>query len=174
MTTRNLLASLAVAVFVSACAVVDVGETCATYSDVQVPAMPTGAGSLATEFSVKDLGPFASLASSGFTLSFTRAEVRTTSGIDSLDFVRDASLAVASGNPASSLPKIQVLACDDCDVGSGGDTLVVTGSGGSIAGAPYVASGSLAVTVGLVGKVPAVAWTMDVDVCMSGSAAFSL
>nr|HEX4312532.1 hypothetical protein [Kofleriaceae bacterium] len=164
---RVLLSLLAV----SGCAVVDVGETCMTYSDIQVPAMPTGATSLATSFSLDDLGPFSSLAGDGFTLSFTRAEVRTTSGIDNFGFVRDATVKVASNNPQSTLPTVEVLGCDDCTIGSDTAELEVAGAS-TIAAAPYVESGSLAVTLGFVGSAPSVAWTMDADVCMTGSAQF--
>jgi hypothetical protein len=146
-----------------------VDETCATYHGLTVDAAPVGVQQAIAahhEFEVTGLDAFGSLADEGFTLTVTRAQARAMSGITSFDFVQDAHVTVASSDPDSTLPTVDVLHCDSCGSESKKfDIQVAT----DVDAAAYVETGSIIVDLALSGHAPAVAWSMDVDVCMSGS-----
>lgn len=148
----------------------EVSETCVTYPGVRVEAQPDGSTSVDSTFTVDHLDGFRDLADQGFHLAFVRGEVRATSGIADFAFVDHAAVAVASGDPESTLPTLDVFSCDHC--ASAAPVLDVTPSGAADAAA-YIESGSLVVTLELAGRAPTVDWMMDVDVCMTGSASYS-
>ena len=171
---KSYLPLVAGLVVLPACPLLDietqVAETCATYHGVQVPAVTGAQPSLSQEFTLSDLSSIGELAKLNGTLAFTRAEVRATGGISDFSFVHDASLTIASADPSSTLPSIVVFACSDC----GTDTATLdVATNAQLDAKAYVASGSLAVTVDLVGQAPEVAWTMDVDVCMTGDVSYT-
>ena len=148
----------------------EVAETCATYHDVQVAAVPIARSSLTQSFTLDQLQTLQQLASLDATLTFTHADVHATSGITDFSFVTDVSLAIASGDPSSTLPTATVFDCNNC--GTADPTLDVA-SNTVIDAKDYVTSGSLIVTVDLAGQPPAIAWTMDVDVCMTGNVSYT-
>jgi len=149
----------------------DVQETCISYPGVQVPAMPASARMVDQSFTVGNLDSFKTLADQGFTLAFAKGTVTATSGISDFTFVTSAQLSVASGDPSSTLPTLDVFDCDGCT--TSGSALTIDASSQTDA-APYVETGSLVVSVVLAGTPPAVAWSMDVDVCMTGQASYQL
>jgi hypothetical protein len=157
----------------------DVQSACVRYSDVAVDPMPQVTATIEKSFTVSDLDSLKQLADDGFNLSFASGDVTTASGVSSFSFVKSATVDVASGDANSTLPTLE-FNCTDC----GSDTTEldfapVDGGSGSISAAtidakPYFDSGSLIVTVGLTGMPPAVAWSMDVDVCVTGTASYEV
>ena len=148
----------------------DVQETCATYHDVQIDGVPVAQGTLSTTFTFSELGPLQDLASFDTGIQFTRAALHATSGVSDFAFVDGASLAIASGDPSSTLPSLVVFECAAC--GTPAPVLDVATSA-AVDATDYVTSGSLIVTADFTGRAPASAWTMDVDVCMSGRGSYS-
>lgn len=144
----------------------DVPETCVTRTGVTVAAnMPAGAQSV----TVDHLDGLADLAKQGFQLSLVRGELRATSGITDFSFVTRASISLASGNPDSTLPTLDAFACDGCNA-AGAIVDIAPTSDGDVA--PYLETGSLVLDIDLSGTAPTVDWTMDVEVCASGSASY--
>lgn len=146
-----------------------VDEVCATYHDIQVPAVPAGA-TVSQEFTIDKLGSLDQLASLDSTLMFTRAELRVTGGIADFAFVRAARITVASGDPSSELPTVEIFTCSGCGTPDASLDIATTAA---IDAKAYVATQSLIIGVDLAGQAPDVAWTMDMDVCMSGKVAYS-
>ncbi len=144
----------------------DVQEVCLTYRGVTIPGVPLGETHVDQSFTFDDLQGAKDLADADATLTFTRAEVRATSGVTSFTFVHRAALSIASADPSSTLPTLGIFSCDDC--GNATPTLDVTNP----TTAPvqdYIKSGSVIVTVDLAGTPPSADWTADVDVCMNGT-----
>ena len=168
------IVGLGALVLLPACPLLDieaqVADTCATYHDVQVPALPPATPTISQQFTFDQLQSIDQLANLDGTMTFTRAIAHATSGISDFSFVNDASLTIASGDPSSTLPSVVVFACTDC--GTPTPTLDVA-TGTPIDAKAYVASGSLVVTVDLSGQAPTVDWTMDVDVCMAAYVSYT-
>ena len=168
------LALVAGLVVLPGCPLLDVEaqveETCATYHDIHVDGLPEGQPSLSQSFTLDDLQSIGKLASLDAVLTFNRAEVRATEGIHDFSFVRDAALTIASGDPSSTLPTQVVFDCQDC--GTTAPTLDIA-SDAAVDAKAYVTSGSLIVTVDLVGQPPPTAWSMEVDVCMGGTVSYA-
>lgn len=168
------LAVLALCFTVGACHLAEVDatveETCATYHGLEIEGVPLGVQGTAIaahhEFTIDGLDVFGALADDGFTLQVTRAEARAMTGITSWDFVQDAHVTVASADPSSTLPTIDVLSCDACGTETKTFDIAVPTN---VDAAKYVETGSIIVDLALSGKPPAEAWSMDVDVCMSGA-----
>jgi hypothetical protein len=158
----------------------DVQSACVTYSDVAVEAMPPVMGTIEKSFTVNDLDSFKQLADDGFTMEFASGDVQAGSGISSFGFVQAAQVDVASGDASSTLPTLE-FDCTNCGSGDATelDFAPVNGGSGSVSAAtidakPYFDSGSLVITVGLTGMPPSVAWSMNVDVCVTGSASYQV
>jgi hypothetical protein len=167
---KSLLLAAVFATLLPACPLldvqVDVPEVCVTYHDVHVDGMPAGETMIEKMFTVDHLDQAKQLADQGATVQFVRAEIRATSGITGFDFVHQAKLTIASADETSTLPAVEVYDCEDC--ATSGATLDVQATS-QVDPNPYLASGSLLVTIDLAGQAPADAWTMDVDICMSGT-----
>ncbi|MFT3698973.1 MAG: hypothetical protein QM831_37855 [Kofleriaceae bacterium] len=168
-----LLAGLVV--FVPACPLLnvqaDVQEVCLTYRGVTIPGVPLGQTNISQSFDFNDLQGAKDLADADAELTVTRAEVRAVSGVKDFTFVNTAALSIASGDPNSTLPTLEIFGCHDCSTAS--TTLDVTDA----TTAPiqdYVKSGSLVVTIDVAGSPPATDWTVDVDICMSGKVSYSV
>ncbi len=148
----------------------DVGEVCVTYPNLAVD-VPAASATFTESFAVDDLGAVKDVAKLDASVKFVRASVRPTSGIDSLAFVSAAHVAVSSGDPASTLPKLDVYSCDgDCVQPDGALELPAPADADALA---YVKSGSLLVDLSVTGSTPAQHFTVDVDVCMSGKVSYS-
>jgi hypothetical protein len=149
----------------------DVQSACVTYQGVQVDAMPQVSGTLEKSFAVSELDALKTLADDGFQLGFESADVRATSGITDLGFVQAADVSVTSGSADSTLPPFD-FTCTNC--GSATDELDVAPVGSGADAEDYMKSGSLIITLDLTGMPPDVAWTMDIDVCVTGTASYEL
>jgi hypothetical protein len=149
----------------------DVQSACVTYNDVQVDAMPSVTTTIEQSFTVNDISSLQQLTSDGFQLTFERGDVLPDTGISTLSFVDRAAINVTSGSGSDALPEL-TFTCANC--GSGVAALAFQpgsdGSGSAIDAAPYVANGPLVVSVELTGTPPSVAWSMDVDVCVTATA----
>jgi hypothetical protein len=160
---------------VSGCPLLDVRaeveEVCMTYRGVTIPGMAAGATSVEQSFDFDDLRGAKQLADAGATLVFTRAELRATSGPTSFELVHHATLSIASADPASTLPTLDVFTCDDC--GNATPTLQITNASTTPVD-DYLETGGLVVTVDLAGTLPTADWTADIDVCMTGTIAYQL
>jgi hypothetical protein len=148
----------------------NVDEVCVTYSGLSIPGVPIGSGTVSQSFPVTDLGQIQDLTKYNAQLQFVKAEVRPVSGVSDLSFVQAAHVSIASGAPSSTLPTIDVYDCDgDCDGASGALTVPATNGNSAVA---YVESGSVIVDLEVTGTLPTADWTVDVDVCFSGHAAY--
>jgi hypothetical protein len=147
----------------------DVPEVCLTYPNLQVQ---TPAQSSASEsFVFDDLSAVHDVIKEDASLEFVRAEMRVTSGLDSLAFVDSVSVAVSSNDPGTTLPKLTMYECDgDC---ADGKTIKLT-AGGAKNVIAYLKANSLKIDLDFHGEIPAASWTMDIDVCLKGSASKSV
>jgi hypothetical protein len=149
---------------------VEAPEVCLTYPNLQIPAV-TGVSSLQKTFVFDDLSAIRDIAKLDGNLQFVRAGVRATSGIDSFAFIDAAHVVVSSGDPASTLPALTIYSCDG-DCAPEGDQLELPAAAATNALA-YLRTNSIVIDLDFQGQVPAVAWTMDVDVCMKASAGYT-
>ena len=145
-------------------------EVCLTYPNLDVPAT-TGLSSFQKSFVFDDLSSIEDLAKLDGNLRFVRADIRATSGIDSFAFVDAAHVVVSSGDPASALPPLTIYDCDgDCAPAGNQLELPATLADNAL---EYLRTNSIVIDLDFHGEVPAVAWTMDVDVCMKASAGYT-
>ena len=152
----------------------EVPSVCVTYRDLAVEGLPGPAltTSFATSFAIDDLSAFDRLTALDAELEFVSATVTATRGLSDLAFVEAASVSIASGDPASELGRRTIYACEgDCPTRDTMLTIPVADQQDALA---YVRSGSLLIDVELQGELPTQAWSMDVEVCMRGAAAYSL
>jgi hypothetical protein len=173
MRTSYLLLGLVV---LPACPLLDVQaevqEVCLTYRGVTIPGVPAGAGgTIDQSFNFDDLQGAKALADANAHLTFTRAEVRATSGVTDLSFVKHADLSIASGDPNSTLPTLSIFDCDDCSTSA---SALDTDNATTSPVEDYIKSGSLVVTIALTGAPPANDWSVDVDICMTGNVSYQV
>lgn len=137
-------------------------EVCVTYRDVEIVGVV--GDHIQHSFTTGELGELQGLAEQDAEMSFTRVTLRAHGG--ELTTVSSARVAVASGDPESTLPTLPIVECDG-DCLPDGNTLAIPAATQHSAVA-YVATGSLVIDLELRGQLPAEAWTADVDVCMNG------
>jgi hypothetical protein len=159
----------------SACTVasaqLDAENVCITYSDVKIAAVAPETTTLDHTWTYAKLAAIQALAAQVQDLTFVSIDAHATSGITSLEFIDAAHVTVASGDPTSTLPTLDVYDCiDDCV--PDGDSLSVPSMLQQSAIA-YVESGSIVVDMQLTGQIPTIDWTMDADFCFSGVVGFS-
>ncbi len=154
-----------------ASAQVDVENVCVTYSDVQIAAVAPGTTTLDHTWTYNKLAAIQALAAQVQDLQFVSIDAHATTGITSLAFVDAAHVTVASGDPTSALPTLDVYDCvGDCV--PDGESLSVPSMLQQSAIA-YVESGSIVVDMQIAGQLPTVDWTMDADFCFSGVIGYS-
>jgi hypothetical protein len=140
-----------------------VDQVCLSYPDLEVSDVLAGSA-IAQHFVFDDLAPLHQLLDYHAELQFVHAEVHTTSS-DALAGIATASVDIASADPGSTLPVAKAYACDgDCVTP---DASLELRAESVIDALAYLQSKSLAVDLAAAGQLPAHAWTMDVDVCMS-------
>lgn len=150
----------------------EVPEVCMTYRDIEIAGVPPELATGVDEtFAFDDLSAFDALADLDADAHFVSATVRATRGVDNLAFIESASVAIASNDPASTLPTRVIYACDgDCPARD--NALVVPVQDRSDA-LEYIRSGSLSITLQATGQMPTEAWTMDVEVCVAARASYA-
>jgi hypothetical protein len=148
----------------------DAPEVCLTYPNLQIPPGP-GLTSLHKTFVFDDLSSVRDITKLDGNLTFVRADVRATSGIDSFGFVDAAHVMVSSGDPATTLPPLTIYDCDG-DCAPAGNELELPAAVASNA-LDYLRETSIVIDLDFEGRVPETAWTMDVDVCMKAQAGYT-
>lgn len=154
---------LVLAVFSSGCLQIEaeIEESCITRKDVQIEGVDTT--TVSRGFLVDDLSDVKRLLEYNAELDFARVEVRPTGGVTRLDFVELAFVAI-EGSP--------VYGCSgDCPSADGSIALP---SAVTTSATQYFASDSLAIQLTVTGTLPKAAWTVDIDVCVRGTASYSV
>jgi hypothetical protein len=143
-------------------------EVCVTYRDIQIEGV--AGDRVQHSFTADDLGQLQTFVEQDAEMSFTRVAIRAHGG--AFAAVTSARVAVASGDPASTLPTLSIVECDG-DCLPDGNTLAIPADTQHSA-VEYVATGSLVIDMDLRGQLPAETWTADVDVCMTGAFRFAV
>jgi len=155
-------ALLAFAVLSSGCLSIqaEIEETCISRRDVEIEGVSVTSASHG--FLVEDMSDVHRLLDYDAELEFVRAEIRPTSGVTSLAFV-DSAMVSVEGVPA--------YACDgNCPSNDGVEML----STAKQSATQYLSADTLAVQLTVAGQLPSTAWTVDIDVCVRGSASYTL
>jgi hypothetical protein len=147
----------------------DVPEVCLTYPNLQVqtPAVK----SLSQSFVFDDLSAVHELAKQA-NLELVRAELRATSGVENLAFVHAVNVVVASGDPQTTLPPLTMYNCDGDCTPDGGTLEVPAALTHNVI--EYLKGDSITIDIAFSGEIPEATWTMDIDVCMKGSAGYTV
>jgi hypothetical protein len=140
----------------------EIEESCITRKDVEIPGVPEA--SISQTFVVDDLSDVHRLLEHGSaSLQLTRADIRPTSGVTSLDFVSTARI---------DLEGTMFFGCDgDCPTESGVLALLSANQEDAI---PYLQGDQLGITLAVSGAMPIDAWTVDVDICVAGNVSYEL
>lgn len=149
----------------------EVPDVCLTYAGLEIDGA-AAPQSLSESFAFDDLARLRDLADLDAGIAFTRAEVRVVSGVDSLEFVRRFRATIASGDPDSKLPELELFGCDG-DCAAAGATLVVPAQLARDA-IEYVKTDSIILGVTFDGAIPPTKFKLDVDVCMQGHARYTV
>ncbi|HEY3808165.1 MAG TPA: hypothetical protein VGL61_36550 [Kofleriaceae bacterium] len=161
-----LVLSIPLAACTVAKAQVDATDMCISYSDVAIKGVAAGTTTLDHVFNYNKLALIQAFAKSVSNLQFISITAHATSGITSFDFVEAAHVTVASGDPTSLLPTIDVYDCDgDCVPDGSSLTVPSTFQSSAI---DYIDTGSIVADLEISGALPVDGWTMDVDFCFSG------
>lgn len=149
-----------------------VPETCVTIHGIEIDGAAAGTTSLSESFVIDDLEGLDDLADLDGELSFVHATLTPTSGISDFTFVHSARVAIASGDPSSTLPTIDAYACDgDCVSSDGALRAPVTSERNAL---EYLATGSIAIDLAFEGELPTIAWTMDATICVSARVSYEV
>ncbi len=170
----HVIGGVGVVVLVGGCPLLDVQvetkEVCLHYADLEVPAAD-GSGVAHVPFVFEDFGSLQGIAQLDGQVAFERVDVTAKSGVTDFAFLTAAKVTVAGGEPDSTLPVQTVVDCSGDGCEHDGAVLSVPASTPVDAFA-YVRSGSVAITLDVSGQLPTHTWTVDVDVCMSGSVSY--
>ena len=148
----------------------DVPEVCLTYPNLQI--QTPAQSSISQSFVFDDLSAVHDVVKQDASLEFVRAELRVTSGLDSLSFVDAVKIVVSSNDPGSTLPPMTMYDCDG-DCAPEGNALKLT-AGEARNAVEYLQGNSIKIDLDFRGQIPAASWTMDIDVCLKGSASKSI
>lgn len=157
------LSLLAIALCASGCLSIEaeIEGTCISRTDIQIEAAPA-VHSISHAFLIEDMSDVHRLLDYDAELEFVRAEIRPTSGVTSLAFVEKAAVAV-EGTP--------VYACDgNCPSTDGIEMLAAAKQPAT----PYLSADMLSIQLDVTGDLPQVPWTVDIDVCVKGTASYSI
>lgn len=149
----------------------EVPDVCLTYAGLEIDGA-LAPQRLSQRFAFDDLARLRDVADHGAGIAFTRAEVRAAGGVDSLDFVQEFRATIASGDPDSKLPELELFGCAG-DCAATGATLVVPAQLARDA-IEYVQTDSIVLGVTFAGEIPRTRFQLDVDVCMAGHASYTV
>ena len=168
---------LAISILGTGCPLLDVSasvpEACLTYKDIQIDGVPAeNAAAIHSVFTFDDLGGLKDLEKYDADLHFTRGTITGTHGVGNLAFISSAKVDIASGDPDSTLPTRTFYDCalGNCPAEGKSMDLPVSDQDNAIA---YINTGSLVVALDATGNMPTEGWTMDVELCVEGSASYS-
>lgn len=148
----------------------DVQEACLTYKDVHVDAAADGETTFHQMFAFDDLGPIHDVLAidEGAEVHFVSAKMTATSGISDFSFIHSANLSLST----ESMPELDVYRCDgDC---LGADSTLAIPTTVQDNALEYLKGDSVAVDMAFDGEMPTTAWTMNVEMCFSAKAGYSL
>jgi len=149
----------------------EVPEICLSYPNLTVETA-VGATSTTQRFTFDDLSAVQDLLDDDASLTFVRAEVRATSGIESFSFVDAVHVVASSGAPGSTLPALTIYDCDgDCVPEGSRLAIPASTTGDAVA---LLRTGSVAIDLDFQGTIPAASWTIAVDVCMAAKAGYTV
>jgi hypothetical protein len=143
----------------------EIPMACVTRNGVAVDGSP-GRSAAAFSIALADLGAAKDLLQAGDELYFTHFQARPAPQSDALSFIDRAEISLGPAAPDATMPPLQVFACDGA-CGSGDGALDIVGDGHDNA-IVYLRAPMATVTAALTGKLPAHAWTLDVEVCLAG------
>lgn len=148
-------------------------EVCMTQKDIEVTGVPLGQNTAITEtFAFDDLSAFDALDELEANVRFKSATVRATYGVGDLAFIDMAHVVISSNNPDSNLGPLTVYECDgNCPAKDNALAIPVTTQDNAL---EYVKSGSLAIALDAAGFMPSSDWKMDVEICVAGTASYSV
>ena len=135
----------------------EIEESCITREGVKIEGVDSTV--VSRDIVVDDLSDVKRLLEYNANLEFARAEIRPTSGVTGLDFVELAFVAI-EGSP--------VYGCAGTCASGTLDVQVPTSA------TQYFAAESLAIGLTVTGALPKTEWTVDVDVCVRGTASYSI
>jgi hypothetical protein len=144
----------------------DIADLCISYPNMAVTAVAPGTTTLDHTWDVTKLDAVQQLATLVTDLQLLRLDATPVTGITDFTFVQAAHVAIASGDPDSMLPTLDAYDCSgDCVPGGNSLDVPATVQANTLA---YVETGYLVVDLQIDGDLPAVDWSMDLDVCFSG------
>lgn len=147
----------------------DVPEVCLSYPNLEVT-NPVPQSSAKQTFTFDDLSKVHDVLDKNADVEFVRAEIKATSGIPNFDFVQAAKVSVSATD--GSLPAMTMYSCDgDCVPDD--DTLEIPASLGNNA-IEYLRKDSITIDLDFHGQIPVGTFTMDVNVCLKGSAGYQV
>ena len=149
----------------------DVEEVCLRYPNLKID-NATAASSITESFVFDELSDIHELAEQDADLQFVRAEIRATSGVENLAFIRSVKVVVSSADPGTTLPPLTMYDCDGNCVPDGAALEIPAGLGSNAI--EYLRSDAIAIDIDFEGEIPAGSWTIDVDVCMKARAAYTV
>ncbi len=168
--TPTRMTALVLTVGATACTVaqaqVDITDLCIPYAGVDIKGVDPGTAMVDRTFTYDKLSAIQSLAKSFSNLEFVSIGATAASGIPNLSFIQSAHVTIASGDPTSSLPTLDVYDCA-ADCVPDGDTLSVPANL-QLSALAYVESGSVVADLEIGGQLPVDPWTINVNVCFSG------
>ena len=145
---------------------VQVTNLCVPYDGVTIHGVSPGTTALDHHFTYTKLAAIQSLAMDLKNLQFVSLSATPVAGVTTLSFIQAAHVTVASGDPTSQLPTLDVYDCDGNCVPNG-NTLDVPATLKTSALA-YVETGSILVDLIVDGQLPTTDWMIDLDACFSG------
>ena len=148
-----------IAVLSSGCLQIDaeIEESCIYRKDVQIEGID--ATTISRGLLIDDLSEAHRLLDYNAELEFARAEIRPTRGVTNLDFVELALVAI-EGEP--------VYGCSGTCASGALDVQVPTSA------TQYLSAESLAIQLTVTGALPKTDWTVDIDVCVRGTASYTV
>jgi len=153
----------------------DIQSLCSTRHDLDVRGAPPGLRivgevDLATDVELES-SELEALRDLDADVRFAHVRLRPTSGVANLDFIQRARVTLASGDPDSILPTVTVVDCaGDCPR-DGIDLLFPSDADANAL--DYASSGTLVIGTTIGGELPTVDWTMDIEICTTGTASAS-
>jgi hypothetical protein len=162
-----LTASVAACGVTVAQAEVKVTNLCVPYNGVTIQGVDPGTTEVDHQFTYTKLAALQNLAQEIQNLQFVSLSATAVSGITDLSFIQAANVTVASGDPSSPLPTIDVYDCDGNCVPNG-NTLDVPATF-QVSALAYIETGSVVVDLEVDGELPINDWVIDISACFQGT-----
>lgn len=147
----------------------DVPEVCLSYPNLEIT-NPIPQSSAKQTFTFDDLSKVHDVLQKNANVEFVRAEIVASAGIENLDFVQGVKVAVSATD--GSLPAMTMYSCDgDCVPDGNALEIPASLAGNAI---EYLRKDSITIDLDFRGEIPVGTFTLDVNVCLKGSASFEV